>query len=158
MTIRLKNSQIPSSLESLLLEKGKTLFLLMPCASLWSMTTMVLVFMELLFKLLVSSKKKRRKNKLAKETEGKVSGVKSEGQMSRGRNRFSTEFLTDLGEGFILIKKKNQQQRIEQENIEFQVQSLDFQCFLSIQDILLLPNALCFSKAAALLVSQESKP
>lgn len=47
--------------------------------------------------------RKRKENKFGKEVEGEVSGVKSEGHMSRGRNRFPTEFITELGEGFVLI-------------------------------------------------------
>lgn len=67
------------------------------------MNIMILVFMERLLKLFVILRGKRRENKLRKEMEGKVSGVKSEGQMSRGRNRLPTEFITELGEGFVLI-------------------------------------------------------
>lgn len=48
---RFTTSQIPSSLESLHLEEGKTLFSLISCASLWSMSIIELVFMERLLKI-----------------------------------------------------------------------------------------------------------
>lgn len=45
-----------------------------------------------------------KEEKPGKEVEGEVSGIKSKGHF-KGRNRFSTEFITGLGEGFVLILK-----------------------------------------------------
>lgn len=103
MTIRFTTSHIPSPLESLRLEKGKTLVSFNTlCITVVDEHNGTSIYGEIA-QAFCDAKRKRRENKLGKEIGGKLSGVKSEGQMSRGRNRFPTEFITELGEGFVLI-------------------------------------------------------
>lgn len=68
------------------------------------MNIMVLVFMERLLKDFVIPRGKTKENKLRKEVEGKVSGVINKSNISRGRNRFPTELITEL-EGLFYFKK-----------------------------------------------------
>lgn len=89
-----------------------------------------------------------KEEKLGKEVEEKVIGMKSRSHVGK---RFPTEFITGLGEGFVLISKvfSNKAQNKRTQNFTSSVFSL-----------LMLPQYSGYSfasKATALPVSHESR-